>query len=57
MTVALTGAGLYSACCEPSGSAGDDERPGISWREKASPYVVEYGEDGKWWGICERIPE
>jgi hypothetical protein len=51
MTTALTGAGSHSACCEPSGSSGDDKRPGIGWWEKASPYVVEYGEDGHWVGI------
>jgi hypothetical protein len=54
MTAALTGAGLYSACCEPSGSSGDDKRLGIGWREKASPYVVEYSKDGHWVGILKR---
>jgi hypothetical protein len=57
MTAALPGPSSYSASCESAGSVGDDERPGVGWRDKASPYAVEYGEDGHWWGIRKRTPE
>jgi hypothetical protein len=55
--MALPGPEVYSASCESTGSTGDDERPGVGWRDEASPYMVEYSKDRRWWGIRKQSPQ